>query len=154
MTGTARPVPQVVFVCRANGGRSAISRVLTEHYAQGRVVALSAGTEPGEHIDPEVAGALEALGLDTSREVPKKVTTEMVAASDVAITMGCGDNCPWTPGTEFRDWPLEDPKGQDDATVRRILADIDRRVRDLVVELAPDIRLAPSVLDRGPSRSH
>lgn len=139
--------PQVVFVCRANGGRSAISRVLTEHYAQGRVIALSAGTEPGERIHPEVAAALQALGLDPSREVPKKVTTEMVAASDIAITMGCGDNCPWAPNTEFRDWPLEDPKGQDDTTVRRILADIDTRVRDLVVELVPDIKLSPSVLD-------
>lgn len=140
--------PQVVFVCRANGGRSAISRVLTEHYAQGRLIALSAGTEPGEHIHPEVARALQELGLDSSREVPKRVTTEMVTASDVAITMGCGDNCPWAPGTEFRDWPLDDPKGQDDATVRRILADIDTRVRDLVVELVPDIGLPHSVLDR------
>jgi arsenate reductase (thioredoxin) len=139
-------VPQVVFVCRANGGRSAISRVLTEHYARGRVVALSAGTEPGERIHPEVAHALQALGLDTSRETPKRVTTEMVAASDVAITMGCGDNCPWAPNTDFRDWPLEDPKGQDDATVRRILADIDTRVRDLVVELVPDVQLPASVL--------
>src|SRR5687767_12063702 len=90
-------VLQVVYVCRANGGRSAISRVLTEHYAQGRVAALSAGTEPGEHIHPEVARALENLGLDPSREVPKRVTTEMVGASDIAITMGCGDNCPWAP---------------------------------------------------------
>jgi protein-tyrosine-phosphatase len=143
---TSKHVPQVVFVCRANGGRSAISRVLTEHYAQGRVIAVSAGTEPGEHVHPEVAHALEALGLDASREVPKKVTTEMVAASDVAITMGCGDNCPWAPHTEFRDWPLDDPKGQDDATVRRILADIDNRVRDLIAELVPDVHLPPSVL--------
>jgi arsenate reductase (thioredoxin) len=141
-------VPQVVYVCRANGGRSAISRVLTEHYARGRAVALSAGTEPGEQIHPEVAHALEGLGLDPSREVPKRVTTEMVAASDIAITMGCGDNCPWAPNTEFRDWPLEDPKGQDDATVRRILADIDTRVRELLVELVSDIELPPSVLAR------
>jgi arsenate reductase (thioredoxin) len=139
-------VPQVVYVCRANGGRSAISRVLTEHYARGRAVALSAGTEPGEQIHPEVAHALEGLGLDPSHEVPKRVTTEMVAASDIAITMGCGDNCPWTPDTEFRDWPLEDPKGQDDANVRRILADIDTRVRELLVELVPDIELPPSLV--------
>ena len=141
-------VPQVVYVCRANGGRSAISRLLTEHYAGGRVTALSAGTEPGEHIHPEVARALESLGLDTSRETPKRVTTEMVAASDLAITMGCGDACPWSPTTEFRDWPLEDPKGQDDATVRRVMADIDRRVRDLLVELVPGIELPPSVVAR------
>ncbi len=139
-------VPQVVYVCRANGGRSAISRLLTEHYGRGRVTALSAGTEPGEHIHPEVARALERLGLDTSRETPKRVTTEMVAASDMAITMGCGDNCPWAPNTEFRDWPLEDPKGQDDATVRRIITDIDSRVRDLLVELVPDLELPTSIL--------
>ncbi len=144
--GSQPHVPQVAFVCRANGGRSAISRVLTEHYAQGRVVAVSAGTEPGEHIHPEVAQALKNLGLDTSREVPKRVTTEMIAASDIAITMGCGDNCPWSPNTEFRDWPLEDPKGQDDATVHRIMTDIDTRVRDLVVELVPGIELPASVM--------
>ena len=141
------PVPVVVYVCRANGGRSAISRLLTEHYAGGRVIAQSAGTEPGEHIHPEVARALQSLGLDTSRETPKRVTTEMVAASDIAITMGCGDNCPWSPNTEFRDWPLDDPRGQDDATVREIITDIDARVRALLVELVPDLELPPSVLD-------
>ena len=146
-TGSSTHVPSVVYVCRANGGRSAISRLLTEHYAGGRVIAQSAGTEPGEHIHPEVARALEGLGLDTSRETPKRVTTEMVAASDIAITMGCGDNCPWSPTTEFRDWPLDDPKGQDDATVRRIMGDIDNRVRDLLVEVVPGIELPPSVLD-------
>jgi arsenate reductase (thioredoxin) len=143
---TSEQVPQVVFVCRANGGRSAISRVLTEYYAGGRVHALSAGTEPGERIHPEVARTLRDLGLDASREVPKRVTREMVAASDIAITMGCGDNCPWAPNTEFRDWPLEDPKGQDDTTVRRIMADIDTRVRALLSELVPDLQLPPSVL--------
>ncbi len=141
-------VPQVVYVCRANGGRSAISRVLTEHYADGRVIARSAGTEPGERIHAEVVSALESLDLDTSRETPERVTTEMVAASDIAITMGCGDNCPWSPTTEFRDWPLQDPKGQDDVTVRRILTDIDTRVRDLLLELVPNAELPPSVLDR------
>lgn len=139
--------PQVVFVCRANGGRSVASRLLTEHYGQGRIIAVSGGTEPGETIHPEVARVLEDLGLDTSRETPELITVETVAASDVAITMGCGDNCPWSPTTRMVDWPLEDPKAQDDATVRRIIADIDARVRDLVVELVPDIELPPSVLD-------
>ena len=141
-------VPQVIFVCRANGGRSVASRLLTEHYANGRVIAVSAGTEPGEHIHPEVARVLENLGLDTSRETPERVTTEMVEASDVAITMGCGDNCPWSPTTEFRDWPLEDPKGRDNATVRRVVADIDTRVRDLLVELVPGVELPPSVVNQ------
>jgi arsenate reductase (thioredoxin) len=139
-------VPQVVFACRANGGRSVASRLLTEHYAQGRVVALSAGTEPGEHVHPEVARVLEDLRLDTSREQPKLLTAEMIAASDLAITQGCGENCPYVPGATYRDWPLEDPKGQDDAAVRRIVADIDDRVRALVRELVPDLELPPSLL--------
>lgn len=144
----AEHVPTVVFACRANGGRSVASRLLTEHYAHGRVTALSAGTEPGEHIHPEVARVLEHLGLDTSREAPKLLTTETIAASDLTVTMGCGENCPFVPGATYRDWPLEDPKGQDDPTVRRIVADIDSRVRDLLVELVPGIALPASVLDR------
>lgn len=139
--------PTVVYACRANGGRSVASRLLTEHYAGGRVIAVSAGTEPGEHIHPEVARVLESLGLDTSRESPKLLTAEMIAASDLAITQGCGENCPYVPGARYRDWPLDDPKGQDEAEVRRIIADIDTRVRDLLVELVPDIDLPPSLLD-------
>lgn len=139
--------PQVVFACVRNGGRSVISRVLTEHYARGRVRALSAGTQPGEHIHPEVARALEALGLDTSREQPKLLTHDTVAASDMAITLGCGEECPYVPGVTYVDWPVDDPGGQDDATVRRIIGDLDTRVRRLLVELVPDLELAPSVLD-------
>jgi arsenate reductase len=140
-------VPQVVFACVRNGGRSVIARVLTEHYAGDRVVARSAGTQPGEHIHPEVARALEQLGLDTSREHPRRLTTELIAASDLAITLGCGEECPYVPGVTYRDWPVDDPGGQDDATVRRIVADHDARVRDLVRELVPGIALGPSVLD-------
>ena len=139
-------IPTVVFACRANGGRSVVSRLLTEHYAQDRVIALSAGTEPGDHIHPEVARVLESLGLDTSREQPKLLTAETIAGADLTLTMGCGENCPYVPGATYRDWPLEDPRGQDEATVRRIIADIDGRVRELLVELAPDIELPPSVL--------
>ena len=137
-------VPTVVFACVRNGGRSVAARLLTEHYAHGRVVALSAGTQPGEHIHPEVAEVLEELGLDTSRERPKFLTTEMVANSDLAITLGCGEQCPYVPGVTYRDWPVDDPGGQDAATVRRIVADLDRRVRDLLRELVPDLDLAPS----------
>ena len=137
--------PTVVFACVRNGGRSVIARVLTEHYAQGRVVALSAGTQPGEHVHPEVARALAALGLDTSREHPTLLTPEMVAASDLAITLGCGEQCPYVPGVTYRDWPVDDPGGQDDATVRRIVAELDTRVRDLLRELVPEITLPASV---------
>jgi protein-tyrosine-phosphatase len=123
-----------------------IGRVLTEHYAQGRVRALSAGTQPGEHIHSEVAEALEKLGLDTSKEHPKVLTHETVAASDLAITLGCGEECPYVPGVTYVDWPVADPGGQDEETVRGIIADIDGRVRRLLVELVPEIELPPSVL--------
>lgn len=143
---TATDVPQVVFACIRNGGRSVISRVLTEHYAGGRVVALSAGTQPGEHIHPEVAEALQKLGLDTSAEVPTKLTRETIEASVMAITLGCGEECPYVPGVKYVDWPVADPGGQDEETVRGIIADIDGRVRTLLVELVPDIELPTSVL--------
>lgn len=139
-------VPQVVFACIRNGGRSVISRVLTEHYAGGRVLALSAGTQPGEHIHPEVADALEKLGLDTSAETPTKLTRETIEASVMAITLGCGEECPYVPGVRYVDWPVADPGGQDEETVRGVIADIDGRVRTLLVELIPDIELPPSVL--------
>jgi arsenate reductase len=139
-------VLQVVFACVRNGGRSVISRVLTEHYAGGRVRALSAGTQPGDHIHAEVADVLEKLGLDTSAEHPRLLTRDTVAASDLAITLGCGEECPYVPGVTYRDWPVADPGGQDEATVRTVIGDLDTRVRDLLVELVPDIDLPPSVL--------
>jgi len=143
----SQSMPQVVFACVRNGGRSVAARVLTEHYAQGRLVAVSAGTQPGEHIHPEVARALERLGLDTSAERPTRLTRETIAASDLAITLGCGEECPYVPGVEYRDWPVDDPGGQDDDTVRRIVGDLDGRVRDLLRELLPDLELPPSVMD-------
>jgi len=143
---TGDQVPQVVFACVRNGGRSVISRMLTEHYAGGRVRALSAGTRPGDHIHVEVADVLEKLGLDTSGERPKLLTRDTIAASDLAITLGCGEECPYVPGVKYVDWPVDDPGGQDEATVRRIIADLDTRVRDLLVELVPGIELPPSVV--------
>ena len=141
-------VPQVVFACVRNGGRSVISRVLTEHYAGGRVRALSAGTQPGDHIHPEVAVVLGKLGLDTSREQPTLLTRDTIAASTLAITLGCGEECPYVPGVRYVDWPVADPGGQDEATVRGIVADLDARVRRLLAELVPGIDLPPSVLER------
>lgn len=138
-------VPQVVFACVRNGGRSVIARVLTEHYAAGRVVALSAGTQPGEHIHPEVAEALAVLGLDASGEHPTLLTQETIAGSDLAVTLGCGEECTYVPGVRYVDWPVDDPGGQDPATVRQIVAQIDQRVRVLLRELVPDLALPPSV---------
>ena len=98
--GFAR-TPQVVYACVRNGGRSVISRVLTEHYARGRVSALSAGTQPGDHIHAEVAQALEKLGLDSAKEEPKLLTRDTIAASDMAITLGCGEECAYVPGVRY-----------------------------------------------------
>jgi arsenate reductase len=120
--------------------------VLTEHYAGDRVTALSAGTQPGDRIHPEVAAVLERLGLDTSRERPTLLTRETIAASDLAITLGCGEECPYVPGVRYVDWPVDDPGGQDEPTVRRIVVDLDTRVRALLVELVPDLELPPSVV--------
>jgi protein-tyrosine-phosphatase len=150
-TDSATPgadVPQVVFACVRNGGRSVISRVLTEHYAGGRVRALSAGTQPGEHIHPEVAEVLEELGLDTSREQPTLLTRDTIASSTMAITLGCGEECPYVPGVRYVDWPVADPGGQDAETVRAVIADLDGRVRALLRELVPGIDLPASVLQR------
>ena len=146
MSTETDPVPQVVFACVRNGGRSVIARVLTEHYAAGKVRALSAGTQPGEHIHPEVAEALQKLGLDTSQEQPTLLTRDTIAASNLAITLGCGEECPYVPGVKYVDWPVDDPGGQDQATVRRIVADLDARVRGLLMELVPSIELPGSVL--------
>jgi arsenate reductase len=141
-------VPQVVFACVRNGGRSVISRVLTEYYAGGRVRALSAGTRPGDHIHAEVAEVLEKLGVNTSHEQPKLLTRDTIAASTMAITLGCGEECPFIAGVKHADWPDADPGGQDEATVREIIADLDARVRALLVELVPGIELPPSILSR------
>jgi protein-tyrosine-phosphatase len=143
---TQETPPKVVFACVRNGGRSVIARLLMEHYAQGRILALSAGTQPGEHIHPEVAEALERLGLDTSREHPKMLTRDMIAASDLAITLGCGETCAYLPGVKYVDWPIDDPAGHDQATVRRIIADVDARVRELIHELLPEYAMPPPVL--------
>lgn len=148
MTGPEGGLLQIVFACVRNGGRSVIARLLTEHYAAGQVRALSAGTQPGEHIHAEVAEALERLGIDTSAERPTLLTRETVAASDLAITLGCGEQCPYVPGVRYVDWPVADPGGQDEETVRAIVADLDARVRGLLVELVPDLDLPPSVLQR------
>jgi arsenical-resistance protein len=129
--------PQVLFVCVHNAGRSQLAAALLDYYAAGRVVVRSAGSSPGETINPAVIEVMAELGLDLSREFPKPVTTEAVQASDVVITMGCGDACPFFPGKRYLDWQLEDPAGKDTATVRRIRDDIDARVRALLGELLP-----------------
>lgn len=136
--------PRILYACRANGGRSVASKVLTEYYGGDAVEVFSAGSEPGDRVHPEVATALAELGLDASRETPKPFDTS--ASYDVVVTQGCGEQCPYYRGARYEDWPLDDPKGQDPAVVRRILADIDSRVRSLLGELVPGHEFPPPLM--------
>jgi arsenate reductase len=130
-------VPEVLFVCVHNAGRSQMAAALLDHHARGRVVVRSAGSAPAGSINPAVVAAMNELGLDLSQEFPKPLTTEAVQASDVVITMGCGDACPIFPGKRYLDWQLDDPAGQGIDAVRPIRDEIDRRVRALLAELVP-----------------
>ena len=132
--------PVVLFLCTHNAGRSLAARVLLEHYAQGRVEAVSAGSEPGDELNPAVVAMLTERGLDTSRESTKSITDEMGVAADVIVTMGCGDACPVYPGKRYLDWELEDPAGKSLDEVRPIVDQIDRRVRGLLAELSEPAR--------------
>jgi arsenate reductase (thioredoxin) len=127
--------PEVLFVCVHNAGRSQMAAALLDHHANGSVVVRSAGSAPAETINPAVVEVMNELGIDLSKEFPKPLTTEAVQASDVVITMGCGDACPIFPGKRYLDWELEDPAGKDVDTVRRVRDDIDARVRTLLAEL-------------------
>jgi len=130
-------VPEVLVVCTHNAGRSVAARVLIDHYAQGRINVRSAGSAPGDTINPAVAEVLAERGLDASKEFPKLLTDEIARAADVIITMGCGDACPVFPGKRYLDWDLTDPAGKRVDDVRPIIDDIDRRVQALVAELVP-----------------
>lgn len=127
--------PVVLFACVHNGGRSLAAKVLAEHHGCGRLVARSAGSEPGERLNPLVVQVLHERGLRTEGEAPELLTYDGVQEADVVVTMGCGESCPVLPGKHYEDWPLDDPKGQDLATVRRIVDEVDRRVQQLVQEL-------------------
>jgi protein-tyrosine-phosphatase len=142
--------PSILFACKANAGRSVTGKVLAEHYAGGRADVFSAGSEPGEGVHPEVAAVLADLGLDTAGERPKPFDPD--GSYTAVVTMGCGEACPVYLGARYQDWELDDPKGQDEATVRRIVADIDGRVRSLLGELLPDLDLPPSVLEASSGR--
>ena len=128
--------PVILYACVHNGGRSLAAKVLTEHHANGSVDVWSAGSEPGDSLNPTVVQVLHEWGISTDGESPKLLTYDGVRAADVVITMGCGETCPVFPGTTYEDWTLEDPKGQDLDTVRRIVSEIDGRVQDLLVRLS------------------
>ena len=130
-----KEMPEVLFVCVHNAGRSQMAAGLVKLRSEGRIHVRSAGSAPGDEINPAVVDAMAELGIDMSEEFPKPLTDEVVRAADVVITMGCGDACPIYPGKRYEDWVLDDPAGQDVATVRRIRDEIDARVQTLVQEL-------------------
>jgi arsenate reductase (thioredoxin) len=133
MSGT----PRVLFVCVHNAGRSQMAAALLTHLAGDRIEVRSAGTEPADQINPAAVTAMAEIGIDITAEVPKVVTPDAVEASDVVITMGCGDTCPYFPGVSYRDWELDDPADQPLDTVRAIRDDIAERIRALIAELLP-----------------
>jgi arsenate reductase len=133
----AKDVPEVLFVCVHNAGRSQMAAALLDHHAKGRVHVRSAGSDPGDQINPAVVAAMDEWDIDLSQEFPKPLTDEFVKAADAVITMGCGDACPIYPGKRYEDWTLEDPAGQPVEVVRRIRDDLDARVQQLLAELVP-----------------
>ncbi|MFJ9839257.1 arsenate reductase ArsC [Kitasatospora sp. NPDC101155] len=128
-------VPSVLFVCVHNAGRSQMAAAFLTHLGGGRVEVRSAGSAPADTVNPAVVEALAEVGIDISAETPKVLTTEAVRASDVVITMGCGDACPYFPGKQYLDWKLDDPAGQGIDAVRPIRDEIERRIRGLLADL-------------------
>jgi arsenate reductase len=129
--------PSVLFVCVHNAGRSQMAAALLSHLAGDRVEVRSAGTEPADQINPVATAAMVELGIDITAATPKILTRDAVQTSDVVITMGCGDACPYFPGVSYRDWRLADPANQPLDTVRAIRDDIANRVQALITELLP-----------------
>jgi protein-tyrosine-phosphatase len=130
-------IPDVLFVCTHNAGRSQMAAALLDHQAAGRIRVSSAGSQPASQLNPAVVQAMAEIGLDISREFPKPLTTGKVQAADIVITMGCGDACPVYPGKRYLDWDLPDPAGLGLEEVRPIRDEILSRVSSLVDELTP-----------------
>ncbi|HEV3356405.1 MAG TPA: arsenate reductase ArsC [Pseudonocardiaceae bacterium] len=130
-------LPEVLFVCVHNAGRSQMAAALLDHHAAGRVTVRSAGSAPADSVNRAVVEAMAELGLDLSREFPKPLTDDAVRSADVVITMGCGDACPVYAGKRYLNWELDDPAGQDVEHVRSIRDEIDRLVTALLADLTP-----------------
>lgn len=130
--------PTVLFVCVHNAGRSQMAAGYLQHLAGDRVEVMSSGSAPKDSINPVAAEVMLEEGIDISQNEPKILTDEQVQASDVVITMGCGDACKFYPGKRYEDWELEDPAGQDADAVRRIRDDIRGRIEQLISEIAPE----------------
>lgn len=132
------PRPEVLFVCVHNAGRSQMAAGLLDYHGAGRVVVRSAGSAPGTEVNPSAVEVMADLGIDISNEHPKPLTDDAVRTSDVVITMGCGDECPFYPGKRYLDWDVTDPSGLPPEQVRPIRDEIDRRVLTLLAELLAD----------------
>ncbi|MGW1666091.1 arsenate reductase ArsC [Streptomyces microflavus] len=130
--------PSVLFVCVHNAGRSQMAAAWLTHLAGGRVEVRSAGSNPGDTVNPAAVEAMAEVGIDISSATPKILTVDALTESDVCITMGCGDTCPVFPGKRYLDWQLEDPSGQSVAAVRRIRDDIKFLVENLIKEILPE----------------
>ena len=128
-------VPEVLFVCVHNAGRSQMAAALLDHHAQGRVQVRSAGSDPADRINPVAVEAMAEVGIDIASNQPKVLTDQAVQDSDVVITMGCGDACPFYPGKRYEDWELEDPAGKDIETVRAVRDEIEQRVKELLASI-------------------
>ena len=128
-------VPQVLFVCVHNAGRSQMAMGWFNHLAAGRAVASSGGSAPGPTVNPAAVAAMAEVGIDISEASPRRWTPEIVGAADVVVTMGCGDACPFVPGKRYEDWELTDPFGKSVAEVRPVRDEIGRRVVELLVSL-------------------
>ena len=129
--------PSVLFVCVHNAGRSQMAAAFLTHLSEGAVEVRSAGSEPADRVNPAAVAAMAEVGIDIATEQPKILTNEAVKASDIVITMGCGDTCPFYPGKRYEDWVLEDPAGKGVDAVRPIRDEIRRRVENLITELVP-----------------
>ncbi|MGJ3402386.1 arsenate reductase ArsC [Glutamicibacter sp. Je.9.36] len=134
---TAADKPSVLFVCVHNAGRSQMAAALLSHLSGGRIEVRSAGSAPADSVNPAAVEAMKEVGIDMSAQTPKVLTTQAVKDSDVVITMGCGDACPFFPGKRYEDWKLEDPAGQGIDGVRPIRDEIRARIENLIADLLP-----------------
>ena len=136
---TSEQRPAALFLCVHNAGRSQMALGWFHHLAGDRAIAWSGGSEPADQINPSAIRAMAEVGIDITGEYPKPWTDEIVRAADVVVTMGCGDACPFYPGTRYLDWDLDDPAGQDIEAVRPIRDEIEQRVRQLLDELGVEV---------------
>jgi protein-tyrosine-phosphatase len=129
------PLPAVLFLCIHNAGRSQMALGWFNHFARGRAIGYSGGSEPADSVNPAAVAAMAEVGIDIAQQSPRRWSESDLAAADVVVTMGCGDACPYVPGTRYEDWPLDDPAGQPLEAVRRIRDEIRTRVEQLLDEL-------------------